>query len=400
MIRRVKNNYHLGKAVIANVLNSFPARKMKIVAVTGTDGKTTTTSLIYHILQHSGYNVAMISTIGAYINNTVLDTGLHVTTPSSFFLQKTFKMALQKKVEYFVLEVTSHGIDQNRIWGVPIKIGVLTNVTEEHLDYHQTYQKYLNTKLQLLKQSAVKIVNKDDRSYIEAARRFGTSLISYGLDASADVHPGTFSHPLGKDFNTYNILAAVAVARNVGIEDKKISEAISTFKLPNGRQNVVYDKDFRVMIDFAHTPNSIENILHSVREKTTGRIIHVFGSAGERDAFKRPLMGEASSRYADIIILTAEDPRTESVSTINHAIAKGFDTKFTESVDIDKSTRLHRYLQIPNRQEAIEKAIQIADRGDLVVITGKGHEKSINYGNGEEQWDELTVVQDALQKRI
>ena len=216
-------------AILANLIFFFPARGMKVIAVTGTDGKTTTVNLIYHILKCSGYKVSMVSSIAAVIDGKAYDTGFHVTTPASFSLQKFLRKAKNKKSEYFVLEVTSHAIDQNRISGIPIKVGVLTNVTNEHLDYHKTYDKYLKTKVKLLNKAEISVVNSDDSSYTllsEAKNnKSQESWITYGLSDSSDYNPKTFDISKARlvgDFNKYNILAAVSAAKSLGVKDEVV----------------------------------------------------------------------------------------------------------------------------------------------------------------------------------
>jgi UDP-N-acetylmuramoyl-L-alanyl-D-glutamate--2,6-diaminopimelate ligase len=367
---------------------------MKVIGVTGTDGKTTTVNLIYHILKSSGAKVSMISSIAAVIDNKSYETGSHVTTPVSFSLQKFLRKARNKKSEYFVLEVTSHAIDQNRIAGIPIRVGVLTNVTNEHLDYHKTYHNYLQTKIKLLKKAKTCIVNSDDSSYMflseVKAQKSQENWITYGLSESADYNKKTFDikeNNLFGEFNQYNVLGAVAACRALGIEEDVIRKALKNFHMPIGRVDYVYQEDFSIMIDFAHTSNASEQILKAVRPTVKGSLIHVFGSAGERDVFKRPFLGEISSKYCDIIILTAEDPRKEDVNSIIAEIETG--------IKKDKC----EVFRIPDRKEAIQAAIQMAKKGDLVLITGKSQEDSMNYGQGEEPWDEYRMVKDALEAR-
>lgn len=423
MVRKLKNFGHLLKAIVANILHLFPSRRMYVIGVTGTDGKTTTVSLIYHILRECGKKVAMISTLGARIDDSEYDIGFHVTTPSSFLLQKYIRKAANSGSRYLVLEVTSHAIDQHRIFGIKFDIGVLTNVSHEHLDYHKTYEKYVATKAKLLESAKVAIVNRDDKSYEIISnikdQRSNTHIkdqkwITYGLNMDVNVNPYSFSFKtnLIGEFNKYNCLAAIAVCKELGIEDDQIRVALLTFSPPIGRGDIVFDEDFKVMIDFAHTPNSFAQILPEVRTLADGRLIHVFGAAGKRDAIKRPLMGEIAAKYADIIILTAEDPRSESVERIMEEIGKGISNfqparpagGFLISNEIQNDNfqfkNGKKYLfKIPDRKKAIEFAISIAKKGDLVLLTGKSHEKSMNYGHGEVAWDEYKVVKDALIKR-
>lgn len=393
MWQDIKNIYHLAQAVLANIIFFFPSRSLTVIGVTGTDGKTTTVSFIAHILKEAGHKTSYITSIGAVVGDKNFDTGFHRTTPTSFFLQRMLRRAASKNSKYFVLEVTSHAIDQSRIWGIPFAAAVLTNITNEHLDYHKTYDKYLKTKEKLLKKAKIAVVNKDDASYTllsEAMnKKSHDKWITYGLSDSAEVniHNFKFDTDLLGDFNKYNILAAVASCRALGISDEKIKKAIKTFKEPKGRLDFVYDKDFYAMIDFAHTPSAFESILSSLRPLFKGRIIHVFGSAGERDKAKRPFMGEISSKYADVVILTAEDPRHEKVEKITEDIESGIKKKDATVI------------KIVDRREAIKAGIQMASDGDLVLITGKAHEKSMSFGSKETPWDEYQVVKEAISEK-
>lgn len=394
MFQKIKNVYHHVVAFFANLSYLFPGRKLTVIGVTGTDGKTTTVNLIYHILKSSGKNVSMLTSIGASVGKKDYETGFHVTTPSPFALQKFLRQAVQSGSEYFVLEVTSHALDQYRIWGVPFKIGVLTNITSEHLDYHKTFDNYLHTKEKLLKMAKIAIVNRDDGSYtlLSDAKnsKDNKNWITYGFFDSADVNLKNFSFEskvMIDSFNKYNVLAAASVAKSLGLSHEEIRSAIKTFKLPLGRVDFVYEGEFSVLIDFAHTPNAFEQLLSSLRENTKGRIIHVFGSAGERDHAKRPFMGETSSKHADILILTAEDPRSEDVNKIVDEIASGIKKKDA------------KVFKMIDRKDAINAAIEMAGKGDLVVITGKAHEKSMTFGNQDLPWDEYKVVETAIKTR-
>ncbi|HUD44664.1 MAG TPA: UDP-N-acetylmuramoyl-L-alanyl-D-glutamate--2,6-diaminopimelate ligase [Patescibacteria group bacterium] len=410
MWQKTKNIYHLGQALAAHTLYGFPVNGMTFIGVTGTDGKTTTSSMIYHILHRTGLKAALISTVAAIIDEKPYDTGFHVTTPDPWMVTKYIKLAKKAGAKYVVLETTSHALDQNRVFGIPFAIGVITNVTHEHLDYHKTYENYIEAKYKLLKYSRVQILNRDDDSYqkisnlksqISKKKIKNKKVVTYGLGNNSDVNPKTFpfkTNLLG-DFNQYNCLAAIAVCLELGIDEEIIRAALLDFTAPEGRSEIVYPStssgktDFKVMIDFAHTPNSIEQILSSLRKSIQkGRIIHVFGSAGARDASKRPLMGKASDKYADIIILTAEDPRREFVDDISGEIVSGIENKELRI----KNKGLYK---INDRQEAIDKAISLAKKGDIVVITGKGHEKSMNLGKGEIPWSDHEAVKKALGRR-
>src|SRR3989344_4447352 len=399
MWQKTKNIYHLLVAIWANLLYRFPSRNLVIVGVTGTDGKTTTVSLIYHILKTAKLNVSMISSVGTIINGKNYHLPFHVTTPSSLAIQKFLKMTLGNKSsrvkKFLVLEVTSHALDQYRVWGISFDVGVLTNVTHEHLDYHKSYENYVKTKSKLLKFAKTAVVNIDDDSYkiIKKIIPYGR-LVTYGMNNNAKVNTKSISYKtkLIGEFNKYNVLAAVSTCRTLGVSDEIIRKTVESFEPPIGRQEIVYKNDFEVMVDFAHTPNSFEKILAPLRSKVKGRIIHVFGSAGQRDSSKRPKMGNASSKYSDIMILTSEDPRLESVESIMDDIKSGVEGLKTR-------VKNNTITEIYDRQNAINSAISMAQKGDMVLITGKAHEKSMNYGNGEVPWDEYTAVKKALNFR-
>lgn len=407
MWQATKNHYHFLQALIALLLYGFPGRGLTIIGVTGTDGKTTTASIIYHILRHSGYKAALVSTVNAVLDGEEFDTGLHITTPGRFAVQSYLRKARKLGIKYIVLEVTSHSLDQHRVYGTPFTVGVLTNITREHLDYHKTWERYVHAKAKLLRAAQIAILNKDDKSYgrikKQELRRNENKVVTYGMRKDADLSPHTFKFQtkLFGQFNQYNCLAAIAACQAIKIPDDKIRKALTSFKPPAGRTEVVYNKDFQFIVDFAHTPNSFAQLLPEVRKQTHNRLIHVFGSAGKRDAYKRPEMGKISSEYADIIIVTAEDPRNEPIEKISEEISAGI-SKFQvfndkEALRLEKGKK---YLfKIPDRKEAIEFAVSLAQKGDIVLSTGKGHEKSMNYGRGEEPWDEKEVALEAVKKR-
>ena len=378
-MQKIKNIYHLFQAILANIWYGFPSRKLKVIGVTGTDGKTTTTHLIAHILKTAGKKVSIISTVYAKVGNQEYDTGLHTTTPDSFLIQKLLKKALDSRDEYFVLETTSHALDQNRVWGIKYEIGVITNITHEHLDYHRTYEEYVKAKLKLLLNSRVAVVNKDDESYKNIKYQISNIKNTYQKLKIIEKIPNLTT------FNQYNYSAAYTVCKQLGLSDEMILKAMKTFQLPKGRLDLVYDKDFKVIIDFAHTPNALLQLLPEIRKKylkQSGRLIHIFGSAGLRDVTKRPLMGEASNKFSDIIILTEEDYRTEDLEKICQQIASGIKSNNCQI--------------IPDRQQAINQAIKTAKKNDTVVITGKGHEKSLCRGKIEYPWDEYEAVTKAI----
>jgi len=402
-IQKLKNTYHFLQALIANIYYGFPSRKLKVIGITGTDGKTTTTHLIYHILKTAGKKVSMISTVYAKVGGKEYDTGLHTTTPDPFLIQNMLKKSLDNGEEYFVLETTSHALDQNRVWGVFYEIGILTNVTHEHLDYHKDYEDYLNTKTLMLRRSRKAVVNKDDESYekIQEILNTKSNIVTYGLKHTSD-YSRDFRNTVKDlaEFNASNYLGAYAVARLCGIQEKIIETAIQTFILPPGRIDVVYKEEFTVIIDFAHTPNAIKKILEMVRTvylQKTGRLIHVFGSAGLRDVSKRPLMGHSSGKLADVVVLTEEDYRTEDPALISQQIESGLKKEgLTYKKNLTKQD-IKVYSIILNREKAISQALAIVTKGDVVIITGKGHEKSLCRGKVEYPWNDKDAVKRLLQ---
>lgn len=418
LVGRWKNSKHFLNAVFTTLKYGYPARKLTVIGVTGTDGKTTTTHLIHSILQKAGLNSALLSTVGAFIGDEEIDTGFHVTTPDPKFLQPLLVKMVEGGAKYAVLEVTSHGLDQHRVLGCNFKIGVLTNITHEHLDYHRTFENYRKVKAKLFKGVDVAVLNKVDPSFgfIREQLTPGAKVISYSIKGKATIWADKIrlgssgmefrlrsggkifsaQTQLVGDYNVSNILAATGVARSLGIPWKAIFLAIGEFKPVLGRMEPIPNKkDISVLVDFAHTPNALENVsktLRSLKPKKS-RLIAVFGCAGERDVAKRPMMGEISAKLADISVFTAEDPRHEDVNDI---IAKMVEGALRAGAKEGKSLFL-----IPDRGEAIAFAIQrLARKGDIVVICGKGHEKSMAYGDKEYPWSDQEAVKIALAGRL
>lgn len=410
MIQKLKNSYHLFQAKIANLYFRYPSKKLKIIGITGTDGKTTTTHLIYHILKAAHKKVSMVSSVYGKIADTIYETGFHVTTPSVFPLQKFLKKSQDVGDEYFVLETTSHALDQNRVAGIKFFMGVLTNITHEHLDYHKTYENYLKTKAKLLLSSSLVLINRDDQSFLLLSSILGKKekkFYTYGLKHMAYFNidiSGKIRIPMA-EFNKYNYLAAYGACQLLGVEEKIILESLKTFQLPPGRLEVVSDKNYYAIVDFAHTPNAIDQVLRAIEMRfSTGeeRLIHVFGSAAKRDQSKRPLMGEASGGFSDIVILTEEDHRTEDPAHIAEEIATGLKKMKFTYVPPDKLKNAKRgvYTIITDRSKALRMAIHIAQKGDVVVATGKGHEKSICRGKIEYPWNEKEEILKAIKERL
>lgn len=381
----INNYYHLPKAVLANTLLGFPARRLTVIGVTGTDGKTTTTNMLYQILKQAGKKVSMVSTINAIIAGKAYDTGFHVTSPDPFMVQKFAKKALDCGDEYLVLEVTSHALDQYRFWGIKFDIGVITNVTHEHLDYHKTFKNYLRTKLSLLKNVKFAIINEQLRS------QFKQKCITFGL------HSGDFNQKdlqlklkIPGSYNIENALAALAVAFALDIDKKVAVKALENFQSLTGRmQEVKNNKGIKIFVDFAHTPNGLEQALKALRANFKGRIISLIGAEGFRDVGKRAMMGEIAMKLSDIVMVTAVDPRGQ-IDVINAQITAGA-KKAGARDNIN-------YFIIDDRSKAIDFAINsLAKKGDVVGIFGKGHELSMNMdGKKEFPWSDIKAVEKAL----
>lgn len=421
MVRRIKNLLHFLNACLATIYYGYPAQTLKVVGITGTDGKTTTAHILYHILTNAGIKAALISSVAAYIGGKVIETGFHVTTPSPWRLQKLLKKAKDNGCKVVVLEVTSHALDQQRTVGASVDIGVITNVSHEHLDYHKNLPNYMMTKSKIFHGVKVSILNRDDNSFKTIKKSAQGKVITYSLDHKADYRSSSlfpnqqtdyqasyFSMHLaipGK-FNLYNALSASVTATILKIPKKTIEKALHSFHGVQGRMENITTRDkFTVLVDFAHKINALDNALLTARKMTHGKLIAVFGCAGLRDTLKRPIMGEIAAKRADLAVLTAEDPRTEDVRTIIDAIAlgcqKGGMKEGSKKANFNPKSNGRKYFyRIPDRQEAINFAIRrLAHRGDTVIICGKGHEKSMCWGKVEYPWDEHKAIEKALLSR-
>lgn len=414
----IKYIYHIMQALVGAFIFLFPARRLKIIGVTGTNGKTTSVHLIHHILGESGKKVSMLSTVEAKIGDKILDTGFHVTTPSPFKIQSLLNKMVKAGSEYVVLETTSHALVQGRVAFVNFLFGVITNVSREHLDYHTSFNNYLNAKARILDGVSYRILNADDPSFAFLKEKGTGQLASFGLKERVDYKAKIIGFSQDKleleleypekktlsklriksnlfgSYNAYNLLAAFSVCHLLGVDPARIASVVETFGGVPGRMQFINEgQSFECVVDFAHTPAALEAALESLSKIKKGKIIAVFGSAGERDKEKRPVMGKIATEKADYSIFTSEDPRGEDVNTIIDQIAIG-----AESVGgIPNRT----FWKIANREEAINTAIRtLARDGDIVAIFGKGHEKSMSIGGREYPWSDEQVARSAIRDRL
>lgn len=376
--QKIANLYHWGVSWGYAIVYGLPARKLKVIGVTGTDGKTTTCHLLYEMLKQAGISVALISTVGAFIKGEEIDTGFHVTTPDAKFLQPLLKKMVNRGVSYVILEVTSHGLDQNRLVGIGFYIGVITNVSHEHLDYHGTISKYRQAKAKLIQKAQFAVLNFADSSFDFFKSQTRGEVVAYAKTKTSFANP-----VLRGEYNKFNVAAAQAAADILKVDSKFQLAALKNFAgVPGRMEEVNLGQKFRAIVDFAHTPNALQNVLTELKSqlKKEKRLIVVFGCAGLRDHTKRPLMGQIAKKLADIVIVTAEDPRTESLDDIYAQITHN-QSGFKREDD---------------RQKAINLAVKSAKPGDIVVACGKGHERSMCFGHTEVPWSDRDALQAAI----
>ena len=383
----LKNYYHFLQAILANVVFGFPSRRVKVIGITGTNGKTTTTQMIAKILEEAGHKVAMASTINFKIGKKEWVNKTKFTTLSSFSVQKFIKKAADAKCDYLVLETSSHSLDQYRVWGIKYDVAVITNVTREHLDYHKNMDEYRVAKLKLFRGVLTIVVNLDmekPRDYLlwSAKNKYGFTKkeidcakldcgkvnlvraenISLEIDHSAyTINGDKYELKLPGEFNVENALGATAVAFSQGISPETIKKALAKIDYIPGRMYFVKnDKGFNVIIDYALTPDSLEKLyflIDRIKNKRPGaKVIAVFGSCGERDRGKRPMMGEIVSKHADYIVVTNEDPYGENPESIINEVFSGVIGKVEGK----------NCWRILDRREAIRFALKLAHSGDIM----------------------------------
>ncbi|MFH1671455.1 MAG: UDP-N-acetylmuramoyl-L-alanyl-D-glutamate--2,6-diaminopimelate ligase [Candidatus Portnoybacteria bacterium] len=414
--------YHYCLSLVAALLYKFPARKLKVIGVTGTNGKSTVVYLISKVLEEDGFSVASLSSVEFKIKSRTWPNDLKMTLPGRFKLQSFLKQAARSKCHYAILEMTSEGVKQHRHQFINFDSIVLTNLTREHLESHGGFKNYRNAKGKLfraLKKEGKSIINLDDKNagyFLEfkAGEKWGYGLteVKKGIDKLVQareyqINPDGINFKLGQTdfninllgkFNLYNVLAAIAaiLAEDISLDD--IKEGIEKVKGIPGRLEIVVKEPFRVIVDYAHTPDALEKVYQTIKESfarlpggQAGKIIGVLGAAGGgRDKWKRPEMGKITQKYLDKIIITNEDPYDENPNQILSEIKSGISNDKIQSSN---------FFEILDRREAINRALRLAQSGDTVIITGKGCEPWLCVAKGKKiPWDDRRVVQEELQK--
>lgn len=402
------NTFHMFEAIVANIRYGFPAKSMKFIGVTGTNGKTSTTVMIAGILEAAGFVVGMNSTAiikdGKKTFENNLDGGL--TNAGPFTMQKLLKRMKQNGVQWVVMESASQALDQHRLWGVTFETAAITNLTNEHLDYHGTMENYARAKARLFKKTrGAGVINIDDEwgeyFYKLPGRkvRYGKNAPEYKLKSvqhKSKLTTVTFENE-GKDyeinlkvqgeFNAYNALAALAATHEVGVDIATAIKGLESIERIPGRMDAVEaGQDFRVLIDYAHTPDAIKNVLKAARLMTTNHLICVTGAAGERPISRRAPVGKIANELSDILIVTDDEPFSEDPDKIRNELLSG----------VKKGAHTAELIVVEDRCEAMAKAFEVAEKGDTIVIAGMGHQKYRSGPRGKEPWDDFAVAKDIL----
>ncbi len=393
--------YHLAQSVVANLKYHSPAKKLRVIGVTGTNGKTTTCFMIWNMLNKAGHKTGIMTTVAWGVDELEPELG-HMTTVDAETLNKRIQKIKDQGAEFLVLETTSHALAEFRTLGVTFEIAVFTNLTHDHLDYHKTLINYRNAKGKLFKKAKFSILNADDKAtdyYKTISRKYITygikngdfrakspeisiSGVEYSVD---DINIKT---KIPGEFNIYNSLAAALVGRKLGLTNHQIETGINSLENVEGRMNIIDEgQPFTVIVDYAHTPDAIEKVFDSTKNHK-GRIISVHGGAGRRDPKTREIRGRILAKYSDIVIITEDDSRDEDPEEIMAGFIKGAEKQNkVMGKDLFKE---------PDRKKAIELALKLAKKGDLVLILGKGHEKTILRADGPHDFEDIKVVKSLL----
>lgn len=396
--------YHYAQAVTASLKNKLPGRRLRVIAVTGTNGKTTTCFMLWHMLNQAGHKTGLMTTVAYGVDKLEPELG-HMTTVDTFTLNKRIKQIADAGAEFLILEITSHALSEYRTLNIPIEIGIFTNLTHEHLDYHKTLTKYRNAKGKLFKKAKYSILNADDpatKYYETIAKDYSTYGIKNGQNRPEHIklevsgvkysyHGMNIETQIPGEFNVYNSLAAVIAGEKLGLDKKAIEKGIKTLESVEGRMNIIDEgQPFTVIVDYAHAPDAIEKVFKSVG-KPKGRIISIHGGAGRRDPSTRPIRGELLAKHSDIVIITEDDSRDEPLDKIMQGFVDG-------AVRAGKVLNKDLFTE-PDREKAIALAIKKAKKGDLVLILGKGHEKTILRADGPHNFEDIKVAKKLLKAR-
>ncbi len=408
---------HLVEASLLSIKAGHPAKSMRVIGVTGTNGKTTTSFMIHSILVEAGLPVALQTTVGNGVNRDIKPQIEHMTSVSPGLLQRRLKQFRDAGAKWLVMETTSHALAQHRDYGIPYEIAVITNVTHEHLDYHKTFERYRAAKLRLFKIAAkhgqqLGIINADDPS-ADIFKAAVPHSMMYGIQQGdirpthLDIRPDGSSYdvtigdktyhidcPIPGEFNVMNSLAAVSAGHALGLPKAAIEQGIAKLRFVEGRMNSIkLGQKYNAIIDFAHTPDAFERLLRDLRKSTKGKLVAVFGSAGRRDEEKRYEQGEIAGKYCDELVLTEEDDRDIDGNHILDQIAEGA-AKSGKIVD-------ENVFKVLDRPSAIQFGVTRVSRPeDTVIFLGKGHEKTIERANGENPWNETAEVTRAIQEQL
>lgn len=395
--------YHYSQAVIASIKNGFPAKNLHVIAVTGTNGKTTTCFMIWNMLKSAGYKTGLMTTVAYGVDKLEPELG-HMTTVDAFTLNDRIRKIANQGAEYLVLEVTSHALAEFRILNIPVEIAVFTNLTHEHLDYHKTLENYRNAKGKLIKKAKFSVLNADDpatKYYQKIAKEYITYGIKHGQNKPEKIelkvngvkfsyHNMNIETKIPGVFNVYNSLAAAIVGEKLGLKKEQIETGIKSLDSVEGRMNVIDEgQGYTVIVDYAHAPDAIEKVFESVKGHK-GRTITVHGGAGRRDPSTRPIRGEILGKHSDIVIITEDDSRDEPLNQIMAGFKKG-------ATKAGKKEGKDLFLE-PDRKEAIKLAIKKAKKGDLVLILGKGHEKTILRADGPHDFEDIKVTRACIRQ--
>lgn len=401
---------HWEQAVMAGMKNGWPGKKMRVIAVTGTNGKTTTSFMIWKMLNEAGHKAGLLTTVGWSEDGQTLHQQIeHMTTERVEILDERMRKVAEAGAEFLVLEVTSHALSQYRTYGVPIEVAVFTNLTPEHLDYHKTFENYRKAKGGLFKRAKKSVINADDENAEWFENYASGEIITYGVNkgeiraTGVELGAEGVSYSCGDikirtqipgRFNVYNSLAAVGVGKMVRLSDKEIEDGIYALETVEGRMTRVREgQDFEVIVDYAHQPDALEKVFASVGHATgfSGKIISVHGGAGRRDHATREPRGEILGRESDIVIITEDDSRDEDPKEIAQMFVEG-------AAKVGKVLGEDLFVEL-DRRKAIEKAVEMANEGDLVLVLGKGHEKTILRKDGAHEFEDIKVVKEVLRDK-